>query len=206
METRAMVFLAVMVGVFGVTSAVLGFMAEAKKLKVSLLQPADIGVEGTECVYPANPAYSMAVGAILLLVVSQIIASAAGSCCGCCCQPEGSGASKKSTRQIVGVVVSVLAWIAAVIAVVYYWLGAALNAPQRRDAAFADGRNVECLYLKNGVFIRAAVLSLIATSLAIKSCILLRAPAASTAEFKPESGVAIGLPQWPAQGYGQARA
>ncbi|KAF8719661.1 hypothetical protein HU200_024404 [Digitaria exilis] len=102
---------------------------------------------------------------------------------------------------------------AAVIAVVYYWIGAAMNEPQRRDVTFADGRNVECLYLKNGVFTRATVLSLIATSLAIKSCILLHAPAASTAdppvagaaEFKPESGVAIGLPQWPSQGYGQAR-
>jgi len=110
--------------------------------------------------------------------------------------------------------------IMAVIAGVFYWRGAELNAPGTRGATFAGSFYEKCLVIRGGVFVRAAVLSLVATSLAIKSCVLLRAPAATDApaveaggaaepkpdgDHPPEAGIAVGLPQWPAQGYGQAR-
>ena len=109
--------------------------------------------------------------------------------------------------------------IVAVIAGVFYWQGAELNVSGTRRATFADAFHEKCLVIKGGVFVRAAVLSLVATSLAIKSCVLLQAPAATDApaveaggaaepkpdgHHPPEAGVAVGLPQWPAQGYGQA--
>ncbi|PUZ65839.1 hypothetical protein GQ55_3G257900 [Panicum hallii var. hallii] len=208
MEAAVTVLLIFVVGMSGVTSAVLGFIAETKKLT-----PDDIHVSGRECVYPANPAHALAVCAIILLAVSQIVASVAGGCC-----RPGGGASK-STRRVVGVVVSILSWIMAVIAAVFYWRGAKLNAPGTRDATFAGAFYEKCLVIRGGVFVRAAVLSLVATSLAIKSCVLLRAPAAKDApavegaaadeprphgQHPPEAGVAVGLPQWPAQGNGQA--
>jgi len=71
------------------------------------LQPDDIHVSGRDCVYPANAAHALAVGAMLLLAVAQVVASVAGGCCGCC--RPGGGASK-STRRVVGVVASVLSW------------------------------------------------------------------------------------------------
>ncbi|RLN27769.1 uncharacterized protein C2845_PM05G36960 [Panicum miliaceum] len=195
-----MALLVVVVGLFGVTSAVLGFVAEAKKLT-----PDDIHVSGRECVYPANPTHALVVCAMILLAVAQVVASVAGGCCGCC--RPGGGASK-STRRVVGIVVSVLSWIMAVIAAVYYWRGAVLNAPGTREATFAGAFHEKCLVIRGGVFIRAAVLSLVATSLAIKSCVLLRAPAAREpkpdGQHPPEAGVALGRPQWPAQGNGQA--
>jgi len=102
--------------------------------------------------------------------------------------------------------------IMAVIAGVFYWRGAELNAPGTRGATFAGSFYEKCLVIRGGVFVRAAVLSLVATSLAIKSCVLLRAPAVEggacepkpDGQNPPEAGVAVGLPQWPAQGYGQA--
>jgi len=90
--------------------------------------------------------------------------------------------------------------VAAVIAVVYFRVGAALNAPTTRRAKIAGPDQEECYLLKGGIFVRAAVLSLVATSLGILSCVLLRLPAATDAP--PEQGQhAVGLPQWPAQGF-----
>ncbi|CAL4900950.1 unnamed protein product [Urochloa decumbens] len=200
METGVTVLLALMVGMFGVTSAVLGFIAESKRVT-----PRDIHVSGNECVYPASPAHTLGVCAMLLLMAAQIIASVAGGCCGCC--RPGGGASK-SKRRVVGVVASVLSWIVTAIAGWYYGQGVYWNTAGTRRASLS-GAYEECFYLKGGVFVRAAVLSIIATSLAIMSCFLLRAPAATPepaeddAEPKPD-GVAVGLPQWPAQGNGHA--
>ncbi|CAN6332946.1 unnamed protein product [Urochloa humidicola] len=200
METGVTVLLAIMVGLFGVTSAVLGFIAESKRLTTG-----DIRLSGNECVYPTTPAHALGVCAILLLMVAQIIASVAGGCCGCC-RPDGC--ASKSTRRVVGVITSVLAWIMAVIAGLFYWQGVKWNTAETRPSIFAGGGD-ECRYLKGGVFVRAAVLSIVSTLLAIKSCFfLLRAPAppaepveGAAAQPKPDGqhGVAVGLPQWQAQ-------
>ncbi|CAL4893748.1 unnamed protein product [Urochloa decumbens] len=192
-----------MVDLFGLTSAVLGFIAEGKRIT-----PGDIHVSGNDCVYPASPAHALGICAILLLIVAQIIASVAGGCCGCC--RPGGGASK-STRRVVGVVVSILSWVMTGIAVRYYKQGVEWNTAGTRRASLA-GFYDEFSYLKGGVFVRAAVLSLVATSLGIKSCFLLRAPPATPGpedgaeEPKPDGqyGAAVGLPQWQAQGNGRA--
>ncbi|TVU19518.1 hypothetical protein EJB05_35691, partial [Eragrostis curvula] len=68
--------------------------------------PDDTKVSRTQCVYPANPVFELALCALLLLVVALIIASAAGDCCGCC-RPR-TGASK--TKRVMGIVASVLSW------------------------------------------------------------------------------------------------
>ncbi|KAL6620301.1 hypothetical protein ACP70R_035440 [Stipagrostis hirtigluma subsp. patula] len=201
METGVIV-LSVVVGLFGVLSAVLGFIAEATKLRAD-----DIAVYTSECVYPSNPAFALGLCAVLLLAVAQITVSAAGGCCGCCRPRGGAGES----RRVMGIVCSVLSWIAAVIAGAFYLQGAAWNAPVTRETA-----DYGCYYLKGGVFTRAAVLTLAATVLGIKSYILLtRTPAPTAAptttaaggvEPKPEGQypAAVGMPQWPAQGYAQA--
>ncbi|OEL26048.1 hypothetical protein BAE44_0012935 [Dichanthelium oligosanthes] len=208
METGVIV-VTVMVGLFGVTSAVLGFKAGAEKLT-----PNDIQLSNSLCVYTDNSASMLGVWAIILLAVARIIAWAAGGCCGS--SRLGGGASK-STRRLVGVVVSVLSWMSAVIAGVCYWQGVASREPGRtRDATSTDPFATEyerCYYdLKGGIFKRAAVLSPVATSLGILSCILLHDPAATVAgaaepkpdgQHPPGDGVVVGLPLWSAQGYGQ---
>lgn len=163
-----MIVLSVVVGLFGVGSAVLGFIAEGTKL-----EPGDIGRSRIECVYPANPAFALGLVAALLLLVAQITVSAAGRCCGCC-KPRGAGFSV--SKRNIGVVFSVLSWVAAVIAEIYFVQGAVWNAPVTREI------NSGCYLLKDGVFRRAAILSIIATVLGIKSYFLLRAAAAATAE------------------------
>ncbi|TVU19519.1 hypothetical protein EJB05_35670, partial [Eragrostis curvula] len=198
METGAIVVSAV-VGLFGVASAILGFVAEAKKLT-----PHDIDLSRSKCVYPANPAFALASCALLLLVVAQIIASAAGGCCGCC-RPQ-AGASR--TNRVLGIVASVLSWIAALFAGASYLQGAAWNAATTRYPV--QGR---CYILKGGVLTRGAVLSLVATALGIVSYIMLTratpppTTAAAGTQPKANDGLnppAVGLPQWPAQGHGQA--
>ncbi|XP_044979055.1 uncharacterized protein LOC123446545 [Hordeum vulgare subsp. vulgare] len=166
MESTVIV-LSIVVGLFGIGSAVLGFIAEATKL-----EPNDIVVSGTECVYPANPAFALGLVAALLLLVAQITVSAAGRCCGCC-KPRGGAGFSVSKRNI-GVVFSVLSWVAAVIAELYFVQGAAWNAPVTREV------DSGCYFVRDGAFRRAAILSIIATVLGIKSFFLLRAAAAAT--------------------------
>ncbi|KAF0925604.1 hypothetical protein E2562_017188 [Oryza meyeriana var. granulata] len=123
--------------------------------------------------YPANAAFVLGICAVLLLAVAQIIVSSVAGCCGCC-KPR-AGASE--SRRIVGIVCSVFSWIAAIVAGVSFVQGAAWNAPVTRDT-------VPLCYLKDGVFRRAAVLTLVAAVLGIKSYIMLRAAAAG--EPKPD--------------------
>lgn len=166
-----MIVLSVVVGLFGVGSAVLGFIAEGTKL-----EPDDIGMSRTECVYPANPAFALGLVAALLLLMAQITVSAAGRCCGCC-KPRGAAFSM--SKRNIGLVFAVLSWVAAVIAEIYLVQGAVWNAPVTREI------NSGCYFVKDGVFRRAAILSIIATVLGIKSYFLLRAAAATAAAATP---------------------
>uniref|UniRef100_A0A0E0L2Y9 Uncharacterized protein n=1 Tax=Oryza punctata TaxID=4537 RepID=A0A0E0L2Y9_ORYPU len=196
MEAGVFVVSAV-VGLFAVASAVLGFIAEEKKLS-----PDDIDVSSGECEYPANAAFVLGICAVLLLAVAQIIVSSVAGCCGCC-KPR-AGASE--SRRVTGIVCCVFSWIAAIVAGVSFVQGAAWNAPVTRDTAPL------CYYLKDGVFRRAAVLSLVAAVLGIKSYIMLRAAAAiepkpdgqQPQQLAPAAAVATGYPQqyaYPPQGY-----
>ncbi|TVU19515.1 hypothetical protein EJB05_35666, partial [Eragrostis curvula] len=183
------IVLSAAVGLLGVACAVLGFIAEATKLT-----PDDIDVSRSDCAYPAKSAFALSLCALLLLVVSQIIASAAGGCCGCC-RPRTSASE---TKRVVGIIASVLSWIAALIAGASYLQGAVLNAPVTRDVNY-DG----CYYLKRGVFTRAVVLSLIAAALGITPYIMLTRSPALVAT--PTTAAVAGTESKPdVQGHGQA--
>ncbi|XP_047093330.1 uncharacterized protein LOC124705672 [Lolium rigidum] len=196
METSTIV-LFVVVGFLGLGSTVLGFIAESTKLTRG-----DIKVSMTKCIYPANPAFALGLVAAILLLVAQIIVSAVTGCCGCC-KPRGGGFS--GSKRTISIVFAVLSWIAAALAELYFLQGAAWNAPVTREAA--EG----CYYARNGVFRRAALLSIVATVLGIKSYLLLRAAAAqgpvailgTPAAGEPKHDeIAMGHPVAPV--YGQA--
>ncbi|XP_066361334.1 protein VASCULATURE COMPLEXITY AND CONNECTIVITY-like [Miscanthus floridulus] len=200
------IVLSLVVGLFGLASAVLGFIAERTKLTGHDI---DIDVYTGECDYPANPAYLLALIAIPLLAVAMIIASLASGCCGCCRPRHGASESKRVT----GIVCAVLSWIAALIAGVIYANGVAWNLPVTRYDSW-------CRLLRDGYLRMAALLSLAATALAITSYSMLRAQAApapapaaaGASEPKPDGSYppaaeAIAIPtetQWSApQRHGQ---
>ncbi|KAM3404301.1 hypothetical protein ACQJBY_007411 [Aegilops geniculata] len=172
------IILSVVVAVFGVASAVLGFIAEGTKLT-----PNDIKISRNECVYPDNPAYALGLVAALLLLVAQITASAVGGCCGCC-KPRGAGfsgsKSSRSKRLIgLGALLCLVSWIAALIAEWFFLQGALGNAPVTRGTTQGPGRG--CTYLKDGVFRMGAILSIVATVLGIISYIVLYVAMAAAA-------------------------
>jgi hypothetical protein len=71
------------------------------------LQPDDIGVIRSGCVYPANPAFFvLALCAAFLLGVAQIIASAAGGCC----RPGATGYRAPKSKRLMGIIASILSW------------------------------------------------------------------------------------------------
>ncbi|TVU19512.1 hypothetical protein EJB05_35663, partial [Eragrostis curvula] len=178
--------LSLVVGSFGVASAVLGFIADAKRLT---WYDIDIDIYEGVCWYPPNAAFVLALVAVPLLVVAQIVASFAGGCCGCC-RPQ-HGASK--SRRVVGIIAAVLSWIATFLAGGLYLNGVVWNAPVTREI------DTWCRLLGPGYFRLPALLSLAAMVLAILSYIMISArapesrpstaapvPAAKTSQPKPD--------------------
>ncbi|GJN14504.1 hypothetical protein PR202_gb01343 [Eleusine coracana subsp. coracana] len=76
MEAAVIVF-SIVARLLSVASAVLGFIADTKKLT-----PSDIYFSQGKCVYPSSPAFGLGIVALSLLVAAQIIVSLAGSCSG----------------------------------------------------------------------------------------------------------------------------
>ncbi|CAN6332943.1 unnamed protein product [Urochloa humidicola] len=160
----SVVVLSVVVLLFAVASAVLGFMAESKTLT-----PDEINYSGGVCVYPAKPAYMLGICAAALLAAAQIIVSVAGVCCGCVKQRGGvPGPKRKKAASSI-----VLSWVAAVAAAASYAQGVSWNAATTRGA-IVDGLLIECHYLRAAVFRRAALLGLAAAVLGICAYAILR--------------------------------
>ncbi|CAL5095140.1 unnamed protein product [Urochloa decumbens] len=179
--------LSVVVLLFAVASAVLGFMAESKTLT-----PDEIEYSGGVCVYPAKPAYTLGICAAALLVAAQIIVSVAGVCCGCF-KPRGGGAPGPKRKKAASSIV--LSWVAAAAAAASYAQGVSWNAATTRGAV-VDGLLIKCEYLRGAVFRRAALLGLAAAVLGICAyAILGERPAGD--EPKPDDG------QQPAVGHAQ---
>ncbi|KAG2627272.1 uncharacterized protein LOC120700752 [Panicum virgatum] len=182
------IVLTLVVGLFGVASAVLGFIAERTKLTWDDI---DIDRFTDECDYPANPAYLLSLIAVPLLAVAMIIASLAGGCCGCCRPRHGASESKR----IAGIVAAVLSWIAALLAGAFYANGAVWNFPVTRYGT------TWCRLLRDGYFRLPALLSLAATALALVSYVMLRArPPAPAAAGAGASGPKPDAPQEPPVG------
>ncbi|CAL4908388.1 unnamed protein product [Urochloa decumbens] len=184
----SVVVLSVVVLLFAVASAVLGFIAESKTLT-----PDDINYAGGVCFYPAKPAYMLGIRAVALLAAAQIIASVASLCC-VCFNPRG-GATGPNLKKAASSIV--LSWIFAVAAAVSYAQGVSWNAATTRPA-FVDGFGllIKCEYLRGAVFTRAALLGLAAAVLGICAYAILRERPAGDGP-KPDHG------QQPAVGHAQ---
>uniref|UniRef100_A0A0D9WGX0 Uncharacterized protein n=1 Tax=Leersia perrieri TaxID=77586 RepID=A0A0D9WGX0_9ORYZ len=148
------------VGTLGLKSAILGFAAERSKITIS-----DIRVVGKDCLYPSSPSLRLGLCASFLLLMAQLIMSFVGVCCIC---GKSRTVAPSKTKRVVGIVLAVVSWIAAVIGSTLFVEGAAWNANVARDTAPV------CYFLKDGVFACAAVLALAATALGIASYVVLR--------------------------------
>ncbi|RCV17561.1 hypothetical protein SETIT_3G229600v2 [Setaria italica] len=160
----SVIALSVVVLLFAVASAVLGFIAETTKLN-----PDEIKYSGGVCVYPAKPAYALGICAAALLAAAQIIASVAGV--SGCFKPQGGAPGPKRKKAVSS---AVLSWILAVVAVASYAQGVVWNDAATTRDAVTDGWFIKCHYLKGAVFRRAALLGLAAAVLGICAYAILR--------------------------------
>ncbi|KAL6620302.1 hypothetical protein ACP70R_035441 [Stipagrostis hirtigluma subsp. patula] len=195
MEVKV-ILLSIVVGLFAVASAVLGFIAEANKLTAS-----DIRFSSGVCIYPAKPAYELGKYAVALLLVAQIIATLAVGCFSCCIPRAPGVAGALWFKQLKsGICCSIVSWILTAVAVVSYMYGMRWNAATTRSS-IELGWDHYCQYLKGAVFRRAALLGLAAALFAISSYVTLRAPPA--AEPKPDGQQPAAAPGFTSAGQAQ---
>ncbi|KAM3730627.1 hypothetical protein ACB098_12G101000 [Castanea mollissima] len=155
MERRVVVICAV-IGVFGLSSVILGFVAEATRIKVS-----QVMFDGFNCVRPHSPATALGLVALLAIILAQIIVSVATGCICCCCK---RGSHPNSSNWIKAQVCFVFSWITVVIAAAVLLLASAYNS--------YNNSTVRCYVTKPGVFAAGAILCLASVVLGLASYIL----------------------------------
>ncbi|XP_075647460.1 protein DESIGUAL 2-like [Castanea sativa] len=154
MERRVVVICAV-IGVLGLSSVILGFVAEATRIKVS-----QVMFDGFNCVRPHSPATALGLVALLAIILAQIIISVATGCICCCCK---RGSHPNSSNWIKAQVCFVFSWITVVIAAAVLLLASAYN---------SYNSTVRCYVTKPGVFAAGAILCLASVVLGLASYIL----------------------------------
>ncbi|GFY83373.1 transmembrane protein, putative [Actinidia rufa] len=184
MERKVIVICSI-VGFLGLSSAALGFAAEAKRIKdeaIVNLPP----IEGSQvqltspstCTYPISPAFGLGLTAAVALMVAQIIINVTTGCI--CCRRGPHQSNSNWTLALVCFVVSWKGdealereqekrkqpaverrWFTFVIAFLLLLTGAALNAQHGEVTMyFGNYYNYDCYVVKPGVFAGAAILSL----------------------------------------------
>ncbi|XP_030933270.1 protein MODIFYING WALL LIGNIN-1-like [Quercus lobata] len=154
MERRVVVICAI-VGVLGLSSVILGFVAEATKIKSS-----QVMFNGSDCVRPHSPATALGLVAVLAIILAQIIVSVATGCICCCCK---RGSHPNSSNWIKAQVCFVFSWITVVIAAIVLLLASSYN---------IYNSTVRCYVIKPGVFAAGAILCLASVVLGLASYIL----------------------------------
>nr|XP_023901606.1 uncharacterized protein LOC112013444 [Quercus suber]POF20465.1 hypothetical protein CFP56_63883 [Quercus suber] len=154
MERRVVVICAV-VGILGLSSVILGFVAEATKIKMS-----QVTFNGFNCVRPQSPATALGLVAVLAIILAQIIISVATGCICCCCK---RGSHPNRSNWIKAQICFVFSWITVVIAAVVLLLASSYN---------SYNSTVRCYVTKPGVFAAGAILCLASVVLGLASYIL----------------------------------
>nr|POF20466.1 hypothetical protein CFP56_63883 [Quercus suber] len=169
MERRVVVICAV-VGILGLSSVILGFVAEATKIKMS-----QVTFNGFNCVRPQSPATALGLVAVLAIILAQIIISVATGCICCCCK---RGSHPNRSNWIKAQICFVFSCfkelfenyhqhakelITVVIAAVVLLLASSYN---------SYNSTVRCYVTKPGVFAAGAILCLASVVLGLASYIL----------------------------------
>ncbi|XP_075650794.1 protein VASCULATURE COMPLEXITY AND CONNECTIVITY-like [Castanea sativa] len=157
MELRVVVICAV-IGVLGLSSVIMGFVAERTRIKVS-----QVTFDGFNCVRPHSPATALGLVALPAIILAQIIVSVATGCI-CCCK---RGSHPNSCNWIIAQVCFVFSWITVVIAAVVLLLASSYNSSTSNYDS-----NGRCYVTKPGVFAGGAILCLVSVVLGLASYIL----------------------------------
>ncbi|KAJ7520143.1 hypothetical protein O6H91_20G068700 [Diphasiastrum complanatum] len=134
----------------GVVAAVLGLIAETKRIKASQV----ISSNG-HCIYPSNSALLLGVIAAFSLLLGQVIANVAGGCI--CCIRGANGPYPSSSSKTIAILSLILSWVTFLNAFVLLLAGASLQNRHQQDDQWFGGR---CFVVKPGVFVTGALLSL----------------------------------------------
>ncbi|PKA60807.1 hypothetical protein AXF42_Ash006441 [Apostasia shenzhenica] len=188
MERRVIV-VCVIVGFLGFVSAILGFAAEATRVKASDVVTKILG----ECTYPKSPAVYLGLASASAVVIAQgFINTIAG--CICCRRNANPSTSKNWTVALISFIFS---WTTFIIGFLLLLTGAALNDLRgEQKMYFGD----YCYVVKPGVFSGGAVLSLVSVSLGIVYFVALQSPKSSQPWGPTQNqGIALGQPQIPQQ-------
>lgn len=150
-----MVVICAVVGILGLSSVILGFVAEATKIKMS-----QVMFNGFNCVRPHSPATALGLVAVLAIILAQIIISVATGCICCCCK---RGSHPNRSNWIKAQICFVFSWITVVIAALVLLLASSYN---------SYNSTVRCYVTKPGVFAAGAILCLASVVLGLASYIL----------------------------------
>uniref|UniRef100_A0A1D1Z8Y9 Squalene monooxygenase 2 n=1 Tax=Anthurium amnicola TaxID=1678845 RepID=A0A1D1Z8Y9_9ARAE len=186
METKVVVVCTV-VGFLGVSSAALGFAAEAKRIKNS-----DVQTTPGKCIYPKSPSLGLGLAAALALMMAQAIINAVAGCICCKKHPNSSG-----TNWTIGLISFIISWITFIIAFLLLLGGAALNDLHGEERMNFRGY---CYVVRPGVFSGGALLALASVSLGIIYYVIRSSskPLESWGAQQSQE-VALGHPQIPQQ-------
>ncbi|KAK9732482.1 hypothetical protein RND81_04G003100 [Saponaria officinalis] len=182
---------------FGLLSTLLGFLAEAKRIKDS-----QVKVEsGHVCSYPGSPAYGLGVtSAICLLLARLIINHQTGSFC--CCRRH-TITYTSTLHWTVSALCCIVSCFTFVVAFILLLGGAVLNSKSGAlQVYFESDGTYSCYVVGTGVFAVASALSFASVTfgilylLTISSAKNVNSPFNSTTS-PDQGGIAMGEPQVP---------
>ncbi|CAM6107823.1 unnamed protein product [Calypogeia fissa] len=184
----------------GIISAVLGLVAEVKRIKAYQVRMVD-----GHCFYPSSPALALGVSAALVLLIAQVLVTVLGGCVCCRSAPPGPPNSPAASNRSVAIICLVACWITFLNAFALLMAGASLN-DQRQEYMWLGG---ECNVVKPLVFAGGSLLALATVVLDLIFYLASSAAnsAAGTAQVSPQQ-IAMGqqaYPSYPAYpvAYGQ---
>ncbi|KAA8540131.1 hypothetical protein F0562_026823 [Nyssa sinensis] len=190
MERKVLVVCTV-AGFLGLLAAVLGFAAEAKRIKGSQVESPSPAI----CIYPRSPALALGLTAAVALMIAQIIINVASGCI--CCR---RGPRQSNANWTLALICFVVSWFTFVIAFLLLLTGAALNDQHGEENMYFG--NYYCYVVKPGVFSGAAVLSFASVILGIIYYLTLTSEKSRNDPWggpvpPNQSGIAMGQPQFP---------
>ncbi|KAK1436184.1 hypothetical protein QVD17_01962 [Tagetes erecta] len=176
MESNAVVFCAV-VAVLGIISAGTGFAGELTRVKAD-----DVYVEDNSCVYPTSPALALGVISAVFAIITQVYITFGFGGCRCCQNDANSTPISK--------LLSVLSWVATVVAVTLLLAAAGLN---HREGGEVDSYGYfTCYVVKPGIFAAGAILALLSAVFGIAAFVTVPPPPAIQTATTPAVAYPVG--------------
>ncbi|XP_021762181.1 uncharacterized protein LOC110726943 [Chenopodium quinoa] len=183
----------VIAGVLGLIAVVMGFVAEATKVKGDQV----LFTEDGACFYPTSPSVALGIVASIILLIQQILISGASGCF--CCRGNPCPSTCSGITALICFIFSWLVFIGAFVMLMY----AAILNTTRYLVDTTNTLDEGCLVPKSGFFIAAGVLSIISIALGLVAYIVLISsdkkiiPKGGASNVASEYGIATAKPQIP---------